>query len=111
MSEADRLGLMRNMKNLRQLMAAYFHQDWWDEYGGVWESAVDDFARREPRRVGGAAQEIADLLDSNVESDEVLGRTLDALGNFRDPGDAPDAHIVWLREVRERLIRSAGSAR
>jgi hypothetical protein len=97
------------MDDLRQLMAAYFHQDWWEEYGGAWESAVDDFARREPHRIAGAADEITTLLTS-ADSDEAVGRALDDLGNFRDPGPAPDAHAAWLREVRDRLITSAGYA-
>ena len=96
------------MDDLRQLMAAYFHQDWWEEYGGAWESAVDDFARREPHRIAGAADEITTLLTS-ADSDEAVGRALDDLGNFRDPGPAPDANAAWLREVRDRLITSAGA--
>ena len=72
------------MENLRQLMAAYFHQDWQEEYGDVWESAVDDFARREPHRIAGATDEIATLLTA-ADSDEAVGRALDALGNFRVP--------------------------
>lgn len=93
------------MENLRQLMAAYFHQDWSDEYQGRWESAVDDFVRREPHRVAGATDEIADLLRT-AESDERLGQALADLGNFRDPGDAPDAHRSWLAALTARLSRS-----
>ena len=97
------------MDNLRQLMAAYFHQDWWDEYGGAWESAVDDFVRREPDRVAAARIELTALLDDS-ESDHPLGDALDALGNFRDPGDAPDAHWTWLVELRDRLVQPAGAS-
>ena len=97
------------MENLRHLMAAYFHQDWWSEYDGSWESAVDDFVRREPRRVAGAAGEIASLLD-DAASDQSLGEALDALGNFRDPGSAPDAHRSWLVELRDRLRDSGGES-
>ncbi len=93
--------------DLHQLMAAYFHQDWWHEYGGIWESAVDDFARREPHRVSGAIEEIAALL-ACAESDQVVGRTLDDLGNFRDPGSEPEAHRTWLRQISERLPQSTG---
>lgn len=95
------------MENLRQLMAAYFHQDWWDEYQGRWESAVDDFVRREPHRVAGTTDEIEDLLKT-AESDQRLGQVLDDLGNFRDAGDAPDAHRSWLIELTARLSRSDG---
>lgn len=94
------------MECLRQLMAAYFHQDWSDEYDGAWTSAVDDFARREPRRIVGTMQEIDELISSS-DSDAAVAQALDALGNFRDPGRASDAHITWLREIRERLDQSA----
>src|SRR5687768_15201547 len=97
-----------SMENLRQLMAAYFHQDWWDEYDGSWESAVDDFVRREPSRVAATRDEVVSLLTSDA-SDQALGGTLDDLGNFRDPGDAPDAHRRWLVALRDRLTESAAS--
>ena len=93
------------MENLRQLMAAYFHQDWWDEYDGSWERAVDDFLRREPHRVAVTIEEITVLLDSG-DADSVVGETLDALGNYRHPGEEPDAHTRWLRQIRERLVRA-----
>ena len=94
------------MDNLRQLMAAYFHQDWWDEYGGMWESAVDDFAHCEPQRIAGVVQEIAALLES-AGSDAAVGQALDDLGNFRDPGDGQDANRAWLVQIRARLLHSA----
>ena len=97
------------MENFRQLMSAYFHQDWWDEYRGTWESAVDDFACREPHRIAGATDEIATLL-KNAGSDEAVGRALDDLGYFRDPGPAPHANAEWLAQIRDRLIKSAGLA-
>ena len=90
------------MENLRQLMAAYFHQDWWDEYGGSWERAVDDFARREPHRVSGARDDIRQLLDESG-SDDAIGSVLDDLGNFRNPGAAKDANRAWLTEINQRL--------
>ena len=30
------------MHDLGHLMAAYVHQDWWDEYDGSWRAAVAD---------------------------------------------------------------------
>ena len=51
-------------------MAAYFHQDWWEEYDGSWKAAAEDFARR-----------------------------LDAMGNYRSPGDSPTAHVDWLNDI------------
>ena len=90
------------MSDLRQLMAAYFHQDWWDEYAGSWEAAVDDFANREPGRVDGTVKEIGALLDAN-RSEQDLSETLEALGNFRNPGEGEHAYQNWLAGIRARL--------
>lgn len=95
------------MENLRQLMAAYFHQDWYDEYGGSWEAAVDDFARRAPSRVEGATSEIATLLRT-APTDVDLARALDELGNFYWAGDDPGSYVAWLNDVKARL--EAGTA-
>ena len=34
------------METLRQLMSAYFHQDWSDEYGGTWQVAHRAFPEK-----------------------------------------------------------------
>ena len=91
------------MKNLRQLMAAYLHQDWWDEYDGSWEAAVDDFARREPERVRHTIEEI-DVLLSAGRSERDLGLALEELGNYRDPGEGDHAYRDWLLGIRARLV-------
>lgn len=92
------------MKNLRQLMAAYFHQDWWEEYDGSWEAGVADFARRAPERVPGLIEEIDTLLASAPSEDKVA-QVLDDLGNYRDPGGSPTAHLDWLKAIRDSLTR------
>ena len=94
------------MENLRQLMAAYFHQDWSDEYNESWEAAVDDFARREPRRVGETCVEIAATLRIHPREAD-LAAFLESLGSYYWPGDTPDAHGEWLRGVLDRLFASA----
>lgn len=90
------------MDNLRQLMAAYFHQDWYDEYRGSWQSAVDDFARREPDRVGAAREEISQLLAKHPD-ERALHTALRELGNYCWPGDEPHAYARWLRDIDDRL--------
>lgn len=94
------------MTGLRQLMTAYLHQDWREEYDGARTSAVDDFARRESDRVLGTLDDIDELLRS-ARSDAAVAHTLDALGNFRDPGDSPGAHASRLVAVRPRLNQAA----
>lgn len=96
------------MADLRQLMAAYFHQDWAAEYDGSSEAAVDDFARREPTRVARAIEEIDSLL-ATTTTDAELAASLDSLGNNYWPGDAAGAHTTWLRAVRSRLASRPGS--
>ena len=90
------------MDNLRQLMAAYFHQDWSDEYGGSWQAAVEDFARREPSRVEGAATEVATLLRT-THNDVELVEALDALGSFYWAGDDPAMYRAWLEEILAQM--------
>ena len=90
------------MENLRQLMAAYFHQDWSEEYDGSWEVAVDDFMRREPSRVAHTRAEIATLL-GDTDDDGELGRALEALGNYYWPGEGTEPHRQWLVQVESRL--------
>ena len=91
------------MKNLRQLMAAYYHQDWWDEYDGSWEAAVDDFVRREPDRVSRTIDEIDALLAASPSEDE-LDKALEELGNYRTPGDGAHAYLEWMNAIRARLV-------
>jgi hypothetical protein len=96
------------MENLRQLMAAYFHQDWYDDYGGSWEAAVDDFARREPSRIKGATADIASLMRTKHDDAELV-QALDALGNFYWAGDDPASYREWLIGIRARLEREPQS--
>ncbi|UFN46402.1 contact-dependent growth inhibition system immunity protein [Nocardioides okcheonensis] len=90
------------MTELRHLMAAYFHQDWMDEYDDSWERAVDDFLDRSPDRAAAAAGQIDALLAEGLDPGS-LGRRLNDLGNYRHAGDEPDAYATWLRSVAIRL--------
>jgi hypothetical protein len=94
------------MENLRHLMSAYFHQDWWDEYAGSWTAAVDDYMRRSPGRAQGLLDEISLLLASERD-DATVARILDELGNYRSPGDSPTAHLDWLEQIRERVAAAS----
>ncbi|WP_107771067.1 contact-dependent growth inhibition system immunity protein [Nocardioides sediminis] len=93
---------------LSQLLGAYFHQDWHDEYGGSWEAAVDDFARREPSRVRGVTAEIATLMRTTHSAAE-LKKALDGLGNFYWAGDDSESYSEWLRNIKARLERETQS--
>lgn len=95
---------------LKHLMAAYFHQDWCDEYEGSWRMAVEDFARRSPERVPALSGEIDSVLHGQP-TDVHVARLLDELGNHRDPGDEPQAHLGWLEDIRYMLAPSHGLVR
>ncbi len=67
------------MDDLAHLFGAYFYEDW-DEYEyQTWQHAVDDFSRRSPGRVPGAAKALQDLLAENL-TDEELDQRLRAAG-------------------------------
>lgn len=98
------------MENLKHLMAAYFHQDWWEEYGGSWTAALEDFVHRAPDRVPNTIKEISQVLETRP-SDGDVARLLDEMGSYRDPGPESTAHVDWLTEIREMLSDSQNSAR
>ncbi|MEO5664201.1 MAG: contact-dependent growth inhibition system immunity protein [Nocardioides sp.] len=98
------LALSDGMQTLKHFMSAHFHQDWFDEYSGSWEDAVDDFVEREPTRI---VEALADIDSIRVTSDAELARLLDSIGNYYWPGDAPNAHTVWLSGIRNRLAAAA----
>lgn len=97
------------MDNLRHLMTAYFHQDWWDEYGGSWSAGVSDFARRSPDRVPGLITEITALLESDPSEADAAG-LLKELGNYRAPTTSPTAHLDWLHSILDMLAPGAADA-
>lgn len=96
------------MENLRQLMAAYFHQDWYDEYHGSWQSAVDDFVRREPARAGSVCDEIAQLI-GEAPDEAALRSSLASLGNYYWPGDGPRSYRDWLLAILDRITVSGST--
>ena len=56
------------------LFRAYFYEAW-DEYEyDSWQGAVDDFARRSPERVAGAAAALRALLDEPLTDDQLDSR-------------------------------------
>lgn len=94
------------MSDLRQLMAAYFHQDFDLEHGtDDWEPVVDLFIRTESHRIPGVIRELDELLDA---PDTDLSTHLGGLGNYYWPGDEPGATRTWLIAIRDRLSAASG---
>ena len=81
------------------LFGAYFYEDWDQHEYASWEDAVDDFARRSPNRLAGAASDLSALLLQVRDTDE-LGERLRALGCAYLPEQGDQ---LWLTEVIDRL--------
>lgn len=86
------------MNDLEHLMAAYFHQDWDDEYG-TWTEAVDDFLARSPERAATIPAAISELLGA-FPQDGDLDRRLGEIGCAHDPAEGDRA---WLLAVRAHI--------
>jgi hypothetical protein len=93
-----------SLDDLMHLLSAYFYEAW-DEYEyDSWQAAVDDFARRSPDRVAGAAAAVRALLDEPL-TDEQLDTRLRALGcTFV----SEDGDRTWLAQLLDRLRSASG---
>ena len=90
-----------NTPALEQLMGAYFHQDWYDEFGDEWE-AVDAFVAGSPSHVNNLLAEIQNLL-SNADSETALEAYLDSLGCEYTPTAEQGGYRGWLSEIARRV--------
>ena len=86
------------MHDLQHLMAAYFHQDWWEEYDGSWLAALADYVDRAPERVSGLVANISMLLSGDPTEEEVA-TALEKIGQLSLRWKPPTAHIDWLRDI------------
>jgi hypothetical protein len=87
------------MDDLAHLLGAYFYEDW-DEYEyQSWQEAVDDFARRSPRRVSGAIAALQDLLEAGLTDAQLEDHLRSAGCTFvSEQGDRE-----WLQLMLKRL--------
>ena len=94
------------MDDLTHLFRAYFY-DAWDEYEyDSWQGAVDDFARRSPERVAGAAAALRALLDEPLTDDQLDGRLRAQGCTFvSENGDR-----AWLVDLLDRLRSASAGA-
>lgn len=83
------------------LMKAYFHQDFDEVYGGMWET-VDAFVDDDPRNAARVLAEIPELL-SLYSTDEQLEHYLDSLGCMYRFEDHDGGSRQWLLEVADRV--------
>lgn len=87
------------MSALTYLLDFYFNQDFYDEYGGPWET-VDAFGLSEPERARQVPAEV-DALISRLPNDEDLEAWVRATGTAVRPPDGD--YRAFLREVAHRL--------
>jgi hypothetical protein len=93
-----------SVDDLTHLCSAYFYESW-DEYEyDSWQAAVDDFARRSPERVAGAAAALRALLDEPL-TNEQLDTRLRVLGCTFAPEEGDRR---WLVQLSDRLRSASG---
>ena len=89
------------MDAVKNLMGGYLHQDW-DVYGGDVSDAVAAFLRDAPSRIAETADQIDDLIATDMPEGE-LERRLDAWGCAYHAGDTDHDYRRWLMEIRDQM--------
>ena len=82
-------------------MGAYFHQDFYESYGGVWET-VDQFIHDAPNNAARVPDEVRQVL-KRYDTDEQVEAFLDQVGceYLAQPGDG--GYRGWLTEIARRV--------
>jgi hypothetical protein len=94
--------------SLRQLMGAYFHQDW-DLSGPGWRDVIAEYVADEgPEAARLAADEIAILLRDTPDDGELRRIVLDALDCCYLPEPGGLTMRAWLTEMLHALSAGAG---
>jgi hypothetical protein len=88
-----------NTPALAHLMGAYFHQDFHDLYGGVWQT-LDAFTSDAPEEAAQLPEEIALLV--NTHSDQEIELYLDRLGCEYRPQESEGGYRGWLSDIARR---------
>lgn len=88
---------------LEQILGAYFHQDWPEEFGNE-ASALRAIIKSEPKASILFGIEEIDAILSTEKSEEELGRIMvDSVGCYFEPKSLGMTYGSWLRHVREEL--------
>jgi len=86
---------------LHQLMGAYFHEDFHDVYGGVWQT-VDAFIADDPAESAQLPNEIAWAL-TKFSTEEAMESYLTSLGCSYQPQPGEGGYRGWLTEIARRV--------
>lgn len=89
---------------LEQLMGAYFHQDFHDDYGDIW-GTVDAFTAEEPKLASALPDEIAQVL-ARFPLEAEVDSYLESLGSSVYLDQADGGYRGWLREMSDRIEKA-----
>lgn len=90
----------RELSALAQLLGAYLHQDWPDEFDSD-VSALRAIVDSEPREtILAAMREIDDLLSASLPESEVRGLIAGPVGCYFDPTSEGMTYKQWLMRVQ-----------
>lgn len=89
------------MDAVKNFVSGYLHQDW-DVYGGDVPDAVAAFLRDAPSQVAQTADQIDELIASDMPEGE-LERRLDEWGCAFRAGDSDDDYRRWLSQIRDQM--------
>ena len=88
---------------LTQLLGAYFHQDWADEFETD-TSALAALVTGEPKsRLAEGAKEIELLLNSHLSESDLGAVLVEHIGCYFEPASIGFGQVDWLRRVQEIL--------
>lgn len=96
---------MNDHPALTQLLQAYLHLDWPEDYGDPW-AAIDDFLRSEPEQAARLAGEIDRLLGDTAEEAELRRLVVGELGSGYLPEADGWSFASWLAEIAWRAMSS-----
>ncbi len=91
---------------LKLLLGAYFHQDWFEEYGGE-AAAVAAFIQESPTLAQQLPAEVEELIRSVGGDNEAIASVLADMGcEFQVQDD--ETYSGWLRDVARRVREAQG---
>ena len=90
-----------NTPSLKNLIGAYFHQDFYDLTGDE-QQTVDTFVREAPVLAERLPREIRKVL-TEFSDEDALVAYLDSLGCDFDPSAQYGGYRAWLTEVARRV--------
>ena len=94
---------MTELNALTQLLQAYLHLDWPEDYAGEPMAAVEDFATQEPELAARLRSEIELLLREYPSEQQLRDLVLDKLASGYTPDASGMSFREWLGRVVERV--------